>query len=292
MIIIHTALLSNDPFGSKILTMDESECKLYIIYRSDEQLIRDFHPELGQHAFYILFGHEPMNRRRQAYIGQTQNALTRFEQHNSTKDFWECMCIFINTHEQFIRSEVQYLEYLGIKTAIECASFDLLENCQIPTEPLLKRDQIANIELYFNHVRLLLNYSGFYLFYKKQFDMESFTKKNHHKIVDRMIKQYNSIKDNSWKNYDDVYMEDDEEDITEIWRGDTWNMKVMHCKGCTYMLFLGGYIKPLENSDQPAREAIIKELIKFDYIREDNMYVNKFITCKNLDEAKLIVYNG
>ena len=122
--------------------------------------------------------------------------------------------------------------------------------------------------------------------------MESFTKKNHHKIVDRMIKQYNSIKDNSWKNYDDVYMEDDEEDITEIWRGDTWNIKVMPGKGCTYMLFLGGYIKPLENSDQPAREAIIKELIKFDYIREDNMYVNKFITCKNLDEAKLIVYNG
>jgi hypothetical protein len=63
-------------------------------------------------------------------------------------------------------------------------------------------------------------------------------------------------------------------------------------KDFTYMLFLGGYIKPLDDSDDPARQGIIKELIKFGYIREDNMYVNKFITCKNLDEAKLIVYNG
>ena len=52
------------------------------------------------------------------------------------------MCIFINAGEQFIRSEVQYLEYLGIKMAIECASFDLLENCQVPAEPLLKQDQV------------------------------------------------------------------------------------------------------------------------------------------------------
>jgi hypothetical protein len=44
--------------------------------------------------------------------------------------------------------------------------------------------------------------------------MESFTKKNRHKIVDRMVKQYNNLKDNSCKNYDDVYMEEDEEDIT------------------------------------------------------------------------------
>ena len=40
-----------------------------------------------------------------------------------------------------------------------------------------------------------------------------------------------------------------EEDITEIWKGNTWNIKVMPGKGCTYMLFLGGYIKPLEDSD-------------------------------------------
>ena len=40
--------------------------------------------------------------------------------------------------------------------------------------------------------------------------MESFTKKNRHKIVDRMVKQYNNLKDNSCKNYDDVYMEEDE----------------------------------------------------------------------------------
>ena len=203
------------------------------------------------------------------------------------------MCIFINAGEQFIRSEVQYLEYLGIKMAIECASFDLLENCQVPAEPLLKKDQVQNIMLYFNHVQLLLNYSGFYLFYKKQFDMLTFRKNDKRKIIDRVIKRYNEIKDEMPVN-DNYYDDTDEleEDITKIWSGDKWNIKVMPTNDNKYILFLGGYIKPLEDSDYQIRHALIKELIKFGYIREDNMYVNKFITCKNEEEAKIIVYNG
>ena len=282
MITINTQLINDDPFGTRVLTLENTNCKMFIIKRGDEHLAENFQ-ELQKHAFYILLGHERMNRRRQSYIGQTSNALKRLKQHASSKDFWEYMCIFINTGEEFDRAEIMYLEYLGIKTAIETASFDLLENCQIPIEPSLNSTRKDEIRVYFDRIRLLMNHCGFYLFYRKQFIMEDFSRNKKHNIISRITKTYRDLKDTV---FDEYYDEDEEEpDNMEIWKGDTWKVQAMSIPEGKYMLFPGGQIKPFEDTDDSSRKSLVEK----QDIRLDNMYINGFITCNNEREARIIV---
>lgn len=260
MTIIETKLLYDDPQKSRILTLSTSPIQLFIIYRYDEQLL-DQLSELQQHAFYILFGHETGNYRRKFYPGQTQNAVNRTKQHLKGKEFWELICIFVNTKEEFCRSEVQYLEYLGIKSALECNTYDLLDNCQIPVEPVLNSLLKDNIIKYFNDIKLLLLHQGFYLYYYKVHNFQDITKENSHNIISRVIKNYKKDTSKKYIDENDYYYDEPESQVYTLYGGILYEAKGMILSNCKIYIFKEGFIcVPIDGDNN--REELINKAIE------------------------------
>lgn len=91
---------------------------MIFINKDDYDFIRTEHI-LQQEGVYILFSGEYMGHRRKLYIGQSANVSNRLLQHSSKKDFWTSALVFIRKN-RYNRTEIQYLEYYMIKSAIEC----------------------------------------------------------------------------------------------------------------------------------------------------------------------------
>ena len=159
---------------------------------------------------------EPFNRLQKIYIGQTQNPIQRLEQHSRTKDWWTKAIIFNYNDNNVIfdRSIVQYLEYLLIKTVIECNMCQLMENCQIPNEPIIRAsDKIFAYEV-FEYIIMLLKFSGHHFCDNKIYDLN---RDNHIKTNKRTIIKRLADEMNRHIEQDDYYDEDAEESCTYLY---------------------------------------------------------------------------
>ena len=58
------------------------------------------------------------------------------------------------------KADVQYLEYLAVKTANKAKRFDLCDNKQIPKEPNLPEHQKDSMNEFFDDIRLLTSFIG------------------------------------------------------------------------------------------------------------------------------------
>ena len=151
---------NDDLFGSRIVFMDNCFCKLYRIQRTDVEFLQKFKEELSKPALYILFNKEL----EKAYIGETDNFLSRIQQHISKKDFWNEALAFTASDDSLSKTEVQYLEYLAYDKTLKMNSFDLSENTQTPRAPHMRLDQRGRTEEFFKYVQYLSKFVGCDLF--------------------------------------------------------------------------------------------------------------------------------
>lgn len=151
---------NDDLFGSRIVFMDNCFCKLYRIQRTDVEFLQKFKEELSKPALYILFNKEL----EKAYIGETDNFLSRIQQHISKKDFWNEALAFTASDDSLSKTEVQYLEYLAYDKTLKMNSFDLSENTQTPRAPHMRLDQRGRTEEFFKYVQYLAKFVGCDLF--------------------------------------------------------------------------------------------------------------------------------
>ena len=172
---IYTYLHNDDLSGSRIVSMDESMCKLYNIKRDDTSFLKDFNIDLQRPALYILLNKETCK----AYIGETDDFVKRITQHLIKKDFWDEVLVFLGSNEDTLsKTEVQYLEYLAYNKASELKRYDLSENTQSPKQPHMNVMLKAKTDKFFHYVKVLARFVGCDIFLpeekKKELEQDTY----------------------------------------------------------------------------------------------------------------------
>lgn len=168
--VILTHLIDGDPQGIRRVTMKNKTCEMYVIPRSlfsEAKVCKAI--DLKQPALYILL--ENINsfadEKPKAYIGQAEDVGQRIEQHFGGKnDFFQTVLVFVSTNHSINKADVQYLEYMAIKTAKESNRFDMSSNLQSGTFPHLTPDQLDVIDEFREYVWLLTSFAGCRIFIK------------------------------------------------------------------------------------------------------------------------------
>ena len=163
ILTIRTKLLDKTLSGARIIDMGSTfSCQLYVIPRDKmSQIAKE--DLLHQYCFYILLGITDDGHPK-AYIGQSNDFHRRIRDHQSRKEFWNTALVFISKSNEIYASEVLYLEYLGIKKAIEKNNYSLEENKQVPQKPSISPDKEDEMESFFEHIEFLTEFYGCNIF--------------------------------------------------------------------------------------------------------------------------------
>ncbi|WP_190810344.1 GIY-YIG nuclease family protein [Flagellimonas sp. S3867] len=159
---ITTYLIDGNPKGSQSIFISNKICTALVIPRANLALINK-RDELKSPAFYILLG-EDNEAEQKAYLGETENFVERIKNHDYKKTFWQRAIVFISKDGAMTKADVQYLEFLAIKTAKETGQFNLEENKQNPKEPNLPEHQKDTMSEFFEDVRILTSFTGCSIF--------------------------------------------------------------------------------------------------------------------------------
>lgn len=159
ILTVYTKLLDKSLSGARIIDMGSTRtCQLYVIPREQLTLVSK-EKLLHQYCFYVLLGQTPDGTPK-AYIGQSNDFLHRVKDHQSKKDFWDAALVFVSKANEVYASEVLFLEYLGIKKAMEAGIYSLDENKQIPQKPSIAPDKENDMELFFDEIMFLTKFYG------------------------------------------------------------------------------------------------------------------------------------
>ena len=143
-----------------------------VIYPNDISYI-DFQKDVvSKTAFYILIWPYQIlaaDENRYVYVGQTGNGGDRIKQHIKKGRQFECACVFTLLDAEFTRTDVMYLEYVSIVHIVEQGSANLMDNCQIPTRPSVKQDDIQRLNNYFYTIQKMTAFAGYHVFTKRRF---------------------------------------------------------------------------------------------------------------------------
>jgi len=160
---ITTFLIKGTPRGPRRITIGNKVCRLYIIPRTDLDIIKDF-PELSTPGLYILVSDSETNK--MAYIGETTSFAQRVQNHKYHKEFWDRALVFVDSSAKIAKSHVQYLEYVAIKDALAAKTYQLTENSQIPNEPPLTLEMRSDAEKFYEDVKFLADFEDCDIFVK------------------------------------------------------------------------------------------------------------------------------
>lgn len=217
--------------------LNGSSCVMHSIPRECSDFL-DNSEELRSVAFYILLGYPTLSSKRKAYIGQTTNFYNRVKQHDSLKPFWSTAICFTST-PSLTKEQVQYLEYLAIRNSIENNTYELLENCQIPSKPYIDKFQESTMDDFFKNCITMLENHGIYIFTKMDTPKEV---TNSHTIINRIAKKYKSKPSNSYmSSLTDEELEEMESNIFQI-----GSAKYMKCDNGDLMIMSGSILTPSE----------------------------------------------
>lgn len=159
ILTVYTKLLDKSLTGARIIDMGSTRtCQLYVIPREQLPLVSR-EKLLHQYCFYILLG-QTSDGMSKAYIGQSNDFLHRVKDHQSKKVFWDTALVFVSKANEVYASEVLFLEYLGIKKALEAGNYSLDENKQIPQRPSIAPDKENDMELFFDEIMFLTKFYG------------------------------------------------------------------------------------------------------------------------------------
>ena len=159
ILTVYTKLLDKSLSGARIIDMGSTRtCQLYVIPREQLTLVSK-EKLLHQYCFYVLLG-QTLDGTPKAYIGQSNDFLHRVKDHQSKKDFWDTALVFVSKANEVYASEVLFLEYLGIKKAMEAGTYSLDENKQIPQKPSIAPDKENDMELFFDEIMFLTKFYG------------------------------------------------------------------------------------------------------------------------------------
>ena len=119
--------------------------------------------EMNRPCLYLL-----VDEGRKAYIGQTGRFSDRGKSHVRNKEWWTRAYVFVSASNQYDPASITYLEYLAIREGMATGSYDLSENGQKPTKPILQEGDSSDYDEIFEVIKFFLEYERCFVFVKPE----------------------------------------------------------------------------------------------------------------------------
>lgn len=127
---IQIYLPAGEPRGIRIAEITTRIVQAVLIPRSDLAQGK-LRKELDLPGIYFLFGEGEDEAKPIVYIGQSEDARKRFDNHNKTKTFWKTAVFCVSKTQNFTQAHIRYLEWYCMQRAKEVARYTL-DNGQVP----------------------------------------------------------------------------------------------------------------------------------------------------------------
>ena len=112
-------------------------------------------------GIYYLINEDTNNNIAQIYIGQTRNGITRLDDHNRSKDFWNKAFLFLADKKTFSLDIISGLEEYAIIKARESKRYKV-ENAVNPKYEIDEYD-LASIEEIYEEIQFIMATQGYSL---------------------------------------------------------------------------------------------------------------------------------
>lgn len=110
-------------------------------------------------GIYYLINENDENKIAQIYIGQTRNGVTRLDDHNRSKDFWNKAIMFLADNKTFSLDMISGLEEYAIKKAYEAKRYKI-ENTVNPKYEIDEYD-LPSIEEVYDEIQFVMATLGY-----------------------------------------------------------------------------------------------------------------------------------
>lgn len=159
-VIIHT----ENPHDHQKVRKGKLDCVMTVLSRrfceiADLSKIE----EMNRPCLYLL-----VDEGRKAYIGQTTSFCSRVKNHLRNKEWWTRAYVFVSASNQYDPASITYLEYLAIREGMATGSYDLSENGQKPTKPILQEGDSSDYDEIFEEIKFFLEYERCFVFVKPE----------------------------------------------------------------------------------------------------------------------------
>ena len=127
---LETIYHNGRPDGIRSIRRNLSTMTTYVIPRpllQDAKTISG----IGRPGIYYLINENDDNKIAQIYVGQTRNGVTRLDEHNRLKDFWNKAIMFLADSKTFTLDMISGLEKYAIQKAQESKRYKV-ENSVVP----------------------------------------------------------------------------------------------------------------------------------------------------------------
>ena len=157
-VIIHT----ENPHDHQKVRKGKLDCVMTVLSRrfceiADLSKIE----EMNRPCLYLL-----VDEGRKAYIGQTGHFRDRGKTHVRNKEWWTRAYVFVSGSNQYDPASITYLEYLAIREGLATGAYDLSENGQRPTKPILQEGDSSDYDEIFEEIKFFLEYERCFVFTK------------------------------------------------------------------------------------------------------------------------------
>lgn len=125
-------------------------------------------PEARKTGIYILVGPpDAASSRVRIYVGEGDEVWTRLSSHDSTKDFWTHVVVFVSKDENLTKAHVRFLEAALVREIKQAKRAEVTNGTE-PVGGKLPEADVADMVTYLENVRLLLPTLGVDVFAVEQ----------------------------------------------------------------------------------------------------------------------------
>lgn len=151
---------NGQPDGIRSIRLSLSAITTYVIPRP---LLAEARKITGIHSpgIYFLISEKADNKISRIYIGQTRDGVSRLDDHNRSKDFWNKAIMFLADSKNFTLDMISGLEAYTIGRAIESGQYTV-ENTVNPKYQIGEYD-LPQIEKVYDEIRFIMATQGYRL---------------------------------------------------------------------------------------------------------------------------------
>ena len=137
---------NGQPDGIRLIRRHLSTVTTYVIPRTMLAEAKNI-SGINRPGIYYLINENEDNKIAQVYIGQTRNGITRLDDHNRSKDFWNKAIMFLSDSKTFSLDIISGLEEYAIVKARESNRYTV-ENSVNPKYEIDEYDLVSIEEIY------------------------------------------------------------------------------------------------------------------------------------------------
>lgn len=155
---LETIYHNGQPDGIRLVRRNLSTMTTYIIPRpllSEAKSLQG----ITRPGIYYLIHENDDNKIAQIYIGQTRNGVTRLDDHNRSKEFWNKAIMFLADSKTFTLDMISGLEKFAIQKALESKRYTV-ENSVVPKYEIDEYD-MASVEEIYDEIQFIMGTQGY-----------------------------------------------------------------------------------------------------------------------------------